>query len=233
MLVQLEGQRVLVEAGIGAYMEPRLKDRYGVLDNRHMLLENLRGHDLDHSDIDVVIISHLHFDHVGGLLSAWQDDENCELLFPNARFLVSRPAWQRATNPHPRDRGSYIESLGDLLEGSGRLEIVDGARHPNLPGAFSFQFVDGHTPGMIITELALPEGPLLFTADLIPGMPWMHLPITMGYDRNPELVVNEKQAVLEQLLARNGSIFFVHDPSVAIAKVARDSSDKFYGSVGP
>lgn len=232
LLVQVDGQRILLEAGIGVYMEPHLRDRYGVSEDRHMLLEHLRVHGLDHTDIDVIIISHLHFDHSGGLLTAWQADKQNELLFPKARFLVSRPVWQRATNPHPRDRGSYIELLGELLEGSGRLEFVDCAHHPGLPNAFSFQFVDGHTPGMIITELDLPEGPLLFAADLIPGMPWMHLPITMGYDRYPELVVNEKRAVLEDLLARSGSIFFVHDPSVAIAKVARETGGKYYGKVG-
>src|SRR5690606_1506759 len=101
--------------------DPKLKARYGVLEQEHVLLQSLAGRGFDHADIDVVVLSHLHFDHAGGLLSAYRPDHDHELLFPNARYVVSRAAWQRATEPHPRDRASFISALPKLLRDSGRL----------------------------------------------------------------------------------------------------------------
>ena len=70
-------------------------------------------------------------------------------------------------------------------------------------------------------------GPVVFVGDLIPGAPWMHLPITMGYDRFPEKLIDEKRELLTDLLARDGLVFFTHDPHVALAKVAKDEKGKF------
>jgi glyoxylase-like metal-dependent hydrolase (beta-lactamase superfamily II) len=71
----------------------------------------------------VVVLSHLHFDHAGGLLSAWREGEPRQLLFPNATFVVSAACWERACEPHPRDRASFIPELMPLLEASGRLGL--------------------------------------------------------------------------------------------------------------
>jgi glyoxylase-like metal-dependent hydrolase (beta-lactamase superfamily II) len=229
MLVEEGGRRVLLEAGIGAFFEPGLRDRYGVVEDRHVLLENLEKADAPHDRIDLVILSHLHFDHAGGVLEAWKKGRSPRLLFPNARFLVSQAAWERARDPHPRDRASFIPELPGLLEDSGRLEIVDGTASRTTGSAFTFHFSQGHTPGLMLTELDTERGPLLFAADLIPGLPWMHLPITMGYDRYPEQLIDEKKAVLEDLLARRGLVFFTHDPETPLARVARDEKGRFRG----
>jgi glyoxylase-like metal-dependent hydrolase (beta-lactamase superfamily II) len=73
----------------------------------------------------------------------------------------------------------------------------------------------------------MPEGPVVFCADLIPGQAWVHLPITMGYDRYPELLIDEKRALLEDLLARNGRLFYTHDPDVALSRLSRDDKGRF------
>ncbi|MFP3345761.1 MBL fold metallo-hydrolase, partial [Halomonas sp. SIMBA_159] len=75
---------VLFETGIGAFFEPRLRERYGVQEDRHVLLDSLREAGFEHTDIDVVVLSHLHFDHAGGLLAPWAGGRAPELLFPNA-----------------------------------------------------------------------------------------------------------------------------------------------------
>ena len=72
-----------------------------------------------------------------------------------------------------------------------------------------------------------PHGGVVFCADLIPGRPWVHLPITMGYDRNAELLIDEKRAFLEDKLARNVHLFFTHDPACALAQVVRDANGRF------
>ena len=228
MLVEESGgRRVLLEAGIGVFFEPKLKDRFGVQESRHVLLDSLAELGIDHSDIDVVVLSHLHFDHVGGLLTPWVADEPSELLFPNARFVVGARAWERATHPHPRDRASFIPALNEQLDASGRLEIVDRARSEVLGDGYRFHLSDGHTPGLLLTEVETARGPVVFTSDLIPGAPWLHLPITMGYDRFPELLIEEKRRLLEDLIGREGFVFFTHDPTTALARVARDERGRF------
>ena len=228
LLVREDGRNVLVETGIGAFFSPELRERYGVQENRHVLLDNLAAHGLSDADIHVVVLTHLHFDHAGGLLAAWAEGQPPRLLFPNARFVTGRRQWQRARAPHARDRASYIPELLDLLETSGRLELLDdGQTSPSLGADWRFHVSDGHTPGQILPEIAMPGGPVLFAGDLIPGAPWVHLPITMGYDRFPEGLIEEKTALLDDLLARHGRLVFTHDPKVAMGRVSRDAKGKY------
>lgn len=230
----LAGKTVLFETGIGAFFEPKLRDRYGVQESRHVLIESLREAGFEHEDIDVVVLSHLHFDHAGGLLAPWSEGRGPELLFPNATFLVGAGHWERALHPHPRDRASFIPELPQLLQDSGRLEIVDGPFSRTLGNSVRFSFSDGHTPGLMLAEIVGPEqvegqprGGVVFCADLIPGRSWVHVPITMGYDRNAELLIDEKRSFLEDKLARNVHLFFTHDPQVALAQVTRDEKGRF------
>ena len=230
----LAGKTVLFETGIGAFFAPALRERYGVVEDRHVLLDSLGQAGFNHEDVDVVVLSHLHFDHAGGLLAPWAEGRAPTLLFPNATFVVGAQHWQRALHPHPRDRASFIPELPALLEASGRLELVDGDHSQALGDTVRFHHSDGHTPGLMLAEIVGPEtvdgqphGGVVFCADLIPGRPWVHVPITMGYDRNAELLIDEKRAFLEDKVARNVHLFFTHDPGCALAQVTRDDKGKF------
>lgn len=221
---------VLLEAGIGSFFEPKLADRFGVEDPGHQLLMNLTKLGVDPADIDTVILSHLHFDHAGGLMTSWSQDEEPRLVFPRARFIAGRQAWERARSPHARDRASFIPVLLDLLESSGRLDLVDGEGTDTLGGAFTFSLSHGHTPGMLLTRIQGDAGQAVFCGDLVPGRPWVHLPVTMGYDRFPELLIEEKQAFLDRCLADGTRLLFTHDPGCAMASVTLDARGRYTAS---
>ena len=110
-----DGKNFLFEAGVGAFFEPKLKDRYGIVETEHILLQSLQKVNLSHEDIDAVILSHLHFDHAGGILTPYGQGET-KLLFPKAKFYVGKEHWERAINPHPRDKASFVPLLNNLLE---------------------------------------------------------------------------------------------------------------------
>lgn len=222
------GRNVLLETGIGAFFEPELRRRYGVVEERHVLLDSLAGLGVQPTDVHVVVLSHLHFDHAGGLLRPWSEGAQPELAFPAATVVVSDAAWSRAREPHPRDRASFIDVLPELLESTGRLEVVDGPRSETLGSRYRLHFSQGHTPGLMLTEVDTSLGPVLFAGDLVPGRPWMHVPITMGYDRFPELLVQEKVQILEDLHERGGWLLLTHDPEVALARVERDERGRFH-----
>lgn len=232
LLVETDNHKILFETGIGAYMAPKFKDRFGVQEAHHVLLESLAALDLDHGDITAVVVSHLHFDHAGGLLSAWQDGAAPQLLFPNAQFYVGEGAWARACDPHPRDRASFIPELPGLLTATGRLHIVaatDVLEFDEL--AVHFYESEGHTPGMLLADLRWGDTQrLVFGADLIPGRPWVHLPITMGYDRFPERLIDEKRVLLEGLHRERGWLYYTHDAGASLSRIAFDAEKKKYSA---
>ena len=228
LLVQdLDGKTVLFETGIGAFFEPKLRARYGVHENEHVLLRSLararrpaRGRRRRRAEPSAFRSRRRLAERVRASRAP------PELLFPRARYIVSKAAWARACAPHPRDRASYVPDLPALLRKSGRLEILDRPQSTLLGAAVRFDFSDGHTPGLALAEIG-GEGGVAFCSDLIPGRPWVHLPVTMGYDRYPELLIDEKQRFLEDKIARRVRLFFTHDLECAAALPVRGEDGRF------
>ena len=241
LLIETGEIKILCEVGIGAFFEPKLAERYGVQNKDiHKLLKNLSNLGIKEEEIDYVILSHLHFDHAGGLLPAYSEIKkgNTKLCFPKARYIIGKEAFDRACQPHLRDRASFISGLTDKLKQSGRLTIID-TNTPNkhrqgtkltgvLESNLSFIFTDGHTPGQMHTLFQNERGQKIFFAgDLIPGRAWVHLPITMGYDRWPEKLIEEKQAIYKKAEEENWFIFFTHDKEVACAQIRRNQKGHY------
>lgn len=229
LLVEQADRKVLLETGIGVFFEPKYKERYGVVEDEHVLLASLKALGVDHTEIDAVVLSHLHFDHAGGLLSAFRAGEPAELLFPRAHYVVGQTAFERAKSPHFRDRASFIPGMPELLERSERLEVVpDSAETSDVLGPnFRFWRSDGHTPGMLHTFVIGAAAQLVFCADLVPGVPWVHLPITMGYDRFPERLIDEKQSLYERALREQTGLFFTHDPATSLSFIEKGADGRF------
>ncbi len=224
-----DGRTILFETGIGAFFDPKMKDRYGVRPNGHFLLKNLQEQGIAEEDIDVVILSHLHFDHAGGLLSAYGEEQR--LLFPKAKYYVGKQHWERAQKPHMREKASFIPQLHQLLIQSQRLVLVDSHHHPDLGENISFQFSNGHTTGLMLSEIMVNNELYVFVSDLVPGLSWVHLPIVMGYDRFPELTVEEKERLFALWLSRSAKLLFTHDPTVPCARLMQEPDGKYKAEV--
>lgn len=231
LLIEIDGKKILCETGIGAFFEPKLAERYGVQDPKtHHLLNSLKEIGIREDSIDVVILSHLHFDHAGGLLPTYQEMQNGNdnLLFPRALYIVGEEAWSRSQNPHLRDRASFIPQLKDKLEKSKRLVVVSKGQKSlrELPDCISFFYSSGHTPGQLHTVVRGKNNTVIFCGDLIPGSSWVHIPITMGYDRFPEKLIDEKQELYKQVIPEHWLLFFTHDPQVAMGRCRFDEKKK-------
>ncbi len=230
ILIETDQYKILFETGPGAYLSPKLKKRFSILNNDHVLLQSLQDYGLDHKDITHVILSHLHFDHAGGLLEQWQDNTMpLKLLFPNAKYILGQLNFERSCCPHIRDRASFIPELPRLLKKSNHLVLKQDGDSLDF-GEVHINFFEshGHTPGMLVSDILIQDLRIIFMGDLVPGIPWINLPITMGYDRYPELLIDEKRTIFEKAYKNNAYLFFTHDPIYSAAKLGFDEVKKRY-----
>ena len=230
LLIETEEQKILCETGIGAFLEPKLAQRYGVqTPGDHLLLKNLAKKGLREEDITHVVLSHLHFDHAGGLLPPYSEILNGDqrILFPNAQYIVGSTAFSRAENPHMRDKASFIPGLTQKLRESQSLILIEEnqTQHP-LDHLITFIFSHGHTPGQMHSLIKGKTNSVFFCGDLIPGSSWLHLPITMGYDRFPEQLIDEKVALYDQATLEQWLLFYTHDPELCVSTCYKDQKGK-------
>jgi len=239
LLIECDGKKILCETGIGAFFDPVKAERYGVqTPEKHLLRENLQKIGIPHDQIDYVILSHLHFDHAGGLLPPYSEIQKGkdDLLFPKAKYIVGKEAFERAMHPHSRDRVSFVPLIVEKLQSSKRMIIVEG---DNVPGLFedrlSFMYTWGHTPGHMHTVFKGDTKTIFFAGDLIPGTAWVHLPITMGYDRYPEKLIDEKALLYETAAPESWILFYTHDHRVSCSSVRKNEKGKFeaFDSIEP
>lgn len=215
--------KYLFECGIGAFFEDKLKNRFGVLQKHHVLLESLQKLQISPDEITHIVLSHLHFDHAGGILEGHQASQQTppKIVFKNAKIFISKEQMERAKNPHPRDKASFITDLMKQLENNPKVFLVEGPSHPELPSWIDFYYSQGHTPGLMISGIHFQEQnkKIYFPSDLIPGVAWIHVPISMGYDRFAELVIDEKRKFLQKVYEEKSYLFFVHDPKIVACQI--------------
>jgi glyoxylase-like metal-dependent hydrolase (beta-lactamase superfamily II) len=211
ILIRAGGKRILVETGAGDKMSVKYRDIYG-LDGPH-LLPRLRDYGLAPTDIDMVIDTHLHFDHCGG--NTRIERGVAVATFPNAQYFVQKAEFDHAMNPTERDRASYFEYNYAPLVTTGQLHLLEADREI-VPGVELLR-VPGHTASMQCVKLTGGGKTAFVLADLVPTSAHLPLPWIMGYDLYPMTTLENKRKWLPQLVQEGWLALFAHDPRVPAA----------------
>ncbi len=220
LLVQYADRNVLVDVGIGTKWSDKERGIYKIGAQDPAMATALGGFGLTPGDIDDVVLTHLHFDHAGGV-SHVDSEGAVQPTFANAKHWVQRKNWGWANSPSARDGGSYRTIDFDFFErGETELELVDGPAEI-LPGIEVFP-MNGHTFGMQIVKVTTPDGVWVHLADLVPTSSHLRDPYVMGYDLQPLVTVEEKRAVLYDAARHDWWLVFEHDPTIASAQIEMD-----------
>jgi glyoxylase-like metal-dependent hydrolase (beta-lactamase superfamily II) len=206
LLIYAGGKRILVETGAGGKWDAKRRDIYGI--DGPKLHEHLRGYAVMPGDIDIVINTHLHFDHCGGNTRLERD--KVVSVFPNARYVSRKGEYEAATHPNERTHATYHTENYKPLAESGQLDLIDSDTEI-VPGV-ELVCVPGHTADMVCVKLTGGGKTAFILADLIPTTAHLPLAWTMGFDLDPMTVIEEKRKWLPKIAREEWIAVFVHDP---------------------
>jgi len=202
---------VLIDAGCGDKMSARSAAMYGLARTYH-LDHALADVGIGTDDIDIVVASHLHFDHVGGFTTRTADGRVVP-RFPRARYIAHRDEWEDATHPHERSRASYLqEDFVPLLEAGVLTLVGDGAEI--MPGV-TYRRSGGHTMHHQVVMITSGYRSAVFAADVWPTSVHVRDPWIMAYDLYPMDTLQFKRAFAREAIEREYLVFFEHDPALA------------------
>ena len=223
LLVRRDKHVVLIDTGYGDKASERTRDHFALQSGR-VLLENLAKAGVQPNDVDLVIPSHLHFDHAGGC-TARDDGGRLRPAFPKAKYLVQRIEWEDATSELPELAGTYLSDDFLPLEEAGVLELIDDGAEP-LSG-IECHITGGHTRGHHAITLGTGHDRAIYVGDICPTA--AHLPTfwSMAYDHNARTTRRVKPRILGKAADNSHVVLFDHDPTLKAARLRRDNKKQF------
>ncbi len=209
----VSGARTLIELGAGQRWTPKERAIYAFTPGPDVP-DLLRAAGVDPDTVTHVVLTHLHWDHAGGLVLAGDPPR---LALPRAEHVVSRACLAHAEHPSEKDAGSFRRDDLALLQRTGRMRLWDEGT-PLAPG-LEARLAQGHTEGQIIPWIAARDDgpPLAIPTDLIPTRSHLKPSWVMAYDNQPTVTTREKRALLSELAAVGGGVLLYHDPLVEAA----------------
>ena len=204
---------MLIDAGLGDKETEKFYRMYAA-DRSKNLDHALAEAGIAPDEIDIVLASHLHFDHCGGFTTRRADGKVVP-RFPNAKYHIRRGEWNDARQTHERSRASYMPDNFMPLAEAGVIEFIEDDMHV-MPGV-RVQRTGGHTAHHQIIWIESGRDCAVFLADLMPTSAHLPDPWIMGYDLYPMDTLFAKQAFARAVARRDTLVFFEHDPSVPAA----------------
>ena len=205
ILIQYEGKNYLIDTGVGfgKLNEKQLRN-FGVSE-QSTLFESLQDLGMTASDIDAVLMTHMHFDHAGGL-TYWEGDQLVP-TFPNATVYVTQTEWDEMRNPNIRSRNTYwkenwepVQHLVKTYEGE--IEVAPGVKMIHT---------GGHSEGHAVIRLEQNGEVLLHMADIMPTHAHQNPLWVMAYDDYPMTSVFAKERIMKEALENGYKFIFYHD----------------------
>jgi glyoxylase-like metal-dependent hydrolase (beta-lactamase superfamily II) len=220
LLIRTGKQNILVETGMGNKLSERMIKFYG---QPAQLLANLAAAGIAPEEIDIVINTHLHFDHCG-----WNTvrDKDGKIVptFPRAKYYAPEGEWQYARKPSERDSISYIPDNYDPLVQSGQMTLLKGGEEI-VPG-ISVKTFSGHTAHMLAVIVASAGRTACYISDLIPTSAHIDIAWGMAFDLYPLQTIESKKQYYSKAIPEKWLTVFTHDPKVPWAFVQQDESGK-------
>src|ERR1035441_6187352 len=219
LLIRTGKQNVLIETGMGNKLSERMVKFYG---QPAQLLANLAAGGVAPEDIDIVINSHLHFDHCGW--NTVRNDGKIAPTFPRAKYYAPEGEWQYARRPSERDAISYIPENYDPLVESGQMTLLKGGEEI-VPG-ISVKPFPGHTAHMQAVIVRSQGKTACYISDLMPTTAHIDLTWGIGFDLYPLQTIESKKQYYTQAVPEKWLTVFTHDPKTPWAYVERDELGK-------
>ena len=219
LLIRTGDKNVLIETGIGNKLTEKQTQIHG---NHPQLLNSLHEKGLAPEDIDIVINSHLHFDHCG-----WNTIRKAEQIFPtfpNAKYYAQSGEYEASQQQRDRDKVSYLdENYGPLIR-SGQMTLLHGDAEI-LPG-IKTRLYPGHTATMQAVIIESQNQTACFTGDLVPTTAHIDPTWAMAFDLYPLETIESRKRLYAEAIPNNWLLIFTHDPTTPMARVSRTDEGK-------
>jgi glyoxylase-like metal-dependent hydrolase (beta-lactamase superfamily II) len=212
LLVRAGRKTIVVETGNGTKWDPKLRNIYGIQEG-DPLRDSLGRVGVAFEDLDMVINTHLHFDHAGGN-THFVDGRDIP-TFPNAHYVVQRAELEHAMNPTERDRASYFADRFVPVTEAGQLRLVDG--DVEIAPGISVVRIPGHNADIQAVKISGGNRTVVFVADMLPTR--HHLPLAWmpGYDLYPLQTLETKRKRIAEIVEQGWIVAFGHDPDFPAA----------------
>ena len=220
LLIRTGRQNVLVETGMGNKLSERMIKFYG---QPAKLLTNLAAAGIAPEDIDIVINTHLHFDHCGWNTVRGKDGKVVP-TFPRAKYYAPEGEWQYSRKPSERDSISYIPDNYDPLVESGQMTLLKGGEEI-VPGISVKQF-PGHTAHMQAVIVESEGRTACYISDLMPTTAHIDITWGMSFDLYPLQTIESKKQYYAKAIPEKWLTVFTHDAKVPWAYVEQDEAGK-------
>ncbi len=215
LLIDTGRELILVDTGIGDRWDEKARSIYGI-ERNPTLFQSLSSYGFEAGDVNVVINTHLHFDHAGGNV-VMDEVGRLRPAFPKARYVIQAGEWREALCPNERTRGSYRKEDFLPLKESGQLELIDGDRE--IVEGIHLMRVSGHNRYMQLVRIESEGRVALFLSDLVPTSGHLRYPYIAAYDLYPLETLRYKREILKEASEERWLLIFEHDPKVSMGYV--------------
>jgi len=226
LLIEKNDRLILIDTGMGNKQDDKFRSHFQPHDDLD-LLDSIRLKGFEPGDITDVLITHFHFDHVGG---AVKKNKNGTLVpsFPNATYWTSSDHFNWALDPNFRERASFLKENFVPLQEQGVLKYIDVEQDIKWIEDITLKFMFGHTEAMIVPVIPLNNGKkIAYMADLLPSTGHIRMPYVMSYDIRPLQTLKEKESFFESAIDNDLHLFLEHDPFHELCTIRKNIKGRF------